>query len=48
MMRMENDSYRLLPDELEALSRLRERKDCPHTEAAEILMGLLSLENPSL
>lgn len=48
MVRVEKDSYAVLPDEREALLRLKERQDCPHTETAEISMELLTLENPAL
>ena len=34
-------------DEREALQRLRERKECPHTETAQLVLQLQFLEEPS-
>ena len=34
-------------DERKALSRLKERHQCPHTETAEILLAMQQLEDPT-
>lgn len=46
-MRTENSAESVLEDEREALFRLKDRWECAHTETAETVMALITLENPT-